>query len=245
MDDILSVLDEVSMEEENAPIDTKSEARKAKDALEEMVQNESFKKMGRVNYKVLRDMMGSKNLYAVKNSSKKDLVCDWDLSLIPEELKPEFDKYLSNMYNLYQIKEANLDFRIVVVYRQGRSINFLHQFMTEKGIPNLVTVREGREILVKSQFVLPAGEMAIITEQQYESLKRYEKKRQITNIGESDWSGSLVFKQITSPETLEKIEHSFVTVSDIKNNEFEIQEHDLNSTKKSVTIEYSNELDEL
>lgn len=236
MDDILSVLDDVSTGK--TPVEAKSKTNKVESVPE-------IKKMGRVNYGNLKEVLKSKNLFAVKNVSDKDLVCDWDLNLMPDELKPEFDKYLSERYNIYQIKETSLDFRIVVLYREGRSINFMHQFMTEKKIPNLETVREGKEVVVKSQFVLPAGEIAVVTEEQYESLKRYEKRRQTSEAGLSDWSGSLVFKQITSPETLEKIEHSFVTVSDIKNNEFEIQEHDLNSTKKSVTIEYSNELDEL
>jgi len=235
MEDILSALDDVTV----GKASTKTES-KVKSA-----PRETAIKMGRIDYKNLKEVLKSKNLYAVKNVGKTDLVCDWDLNLMPEELKPEFDSYLSDRYNVYQIKEANLDFRIVVLYREGRSINFMHQFMTEKKIPNLETVREGREVLVKSQFVLPVGKTAIVTEDQYESLKRYEKRRQTSDAGVSDWFGDLVFKQITDPDKLEKVEYSFVTVADIKNNEFETQEHELGSVKKSATIEYSDELDEL
>ena len=236
MEDILSALDEVSTGK--TPVKAKSKTNKVESVPE-------IKKMGRVNYGNLKEVLKSKNLFAVKNVGDKDLVCDWDLNLMPDELKPEFDKYLSERYNVYQIKETSLDFRIVVLYREGRSINFMHQFMTEKKIPNLETVREGKEVAVKSQFVLPAGAIAVVTQEQYESLKRYEKRRQTSEAGMSDWFGSLVFKQITKPETLEKIDHSFVTVEDIKNNEFKTEEYDLGPVKKSVTMEYSDELDEL
>lgn len=238
MEDILSALDEVLPE--NKPVKPESETSKV-----DFSSKVSTEKMGRIDYKNLKEVLKRKNLYAVKNVGDKDLVCDWDLNLMPEELKPEFDKYLSDRYNVYQIKEANLDFRIVVLYRDGKSVNFMHQFMTEKKIPNLETVREGRETLIKSQFVLPAGKTAIVTEEQYESLKRYEKKRQVSDAGVSDWFGFLVFKRITDPDTLEKIEYSFVTVKDIMNNNFEVKEHDLGSTGKSVTMEYSDELNEL
>lgn len=235
MEDILSALDDVTVGKTSTRTESKVKS----------VPKETAIKMGRIDYKNLKEVLKSKNLYAVKNVGKTDLVCDWDLNLMPEELKPEFDSYLSDRYNVYQIKEANLDFRIVVLYREGRSINFMHQFMTEKKIPNLETVREGKEVLVKSQFVLPAGKTAIVTEDQYESLKRYEKRRQASDAGVSDWFGNLVFKQITDPDMLEKVEYSFVTVADIKNNEFETQEHELGPIKKSATIEYSDELDEL
>jgi hypothetical protein len=229
MEDILDILDEVVKPEEKD--------RKSKKEVQ-------LGKMGRIDYGYLKDLLKKEVLYVVKNVGKEDLVCDWDLSLMPEDLKPDFDKYLSDRYNVYQIKEANLDFRIVAVYREGRSINFLHQFMTERRIPNLEMVREGREVLLKSQFALPAGKMAIITEEQYKSLQRYEKRRTLSQEGVSDWSGVLVFKKITKPEQLEKIEYSFVTSQDIKNNNFEVEKHELVSERKPATMEYSDELDE-
>lgn len=233
MEDILSALDEVETKETKPVSKPKSE------------KSVSVPNLGRVDYKNLKEVRKVGNLYAMKNVGKEDIVCDWDLDLMPEELKPEFDKYLSERYNIYQIKEANLDFRIVVLYREGRSINFLHQFMTEKKIPNLETIREGKEVAIKSQFVLPAGETAIITERQYNTLKKYEKRRTMTETGPSDWYGVAAFKLITDDSQLEKVNHSFVTVSDIKNNEFETEAYDLGPVKKSVTIEYSDELDEL
>lgn len=227
-DDILDVLDSVE-----AP---KRESTEVK-ATEEI-------SVGRLDYEALKKQAQEQNLWAVKNVGEEDLVCDWDLNLIPEELKEDFDRYLSEKYNIFQIKEANLDFRIVTLYREGRSINFLHQFMTEKKIPSLETVVEGKETIIKSQFVLPKGATAIVTQSQYESLKRYEKRRTGTPAGMSDWHGSLVFKKL-EPEKVEKLQYSFVTVQDIKNNGFEVVDRDLQPSKKSVTIEYSDELDEL
>ena len=200
--------------------------------------------IGRLNYEALEKMAKEQTLWAVKNVGEEDLVCDWDLNLMPEELKESFDKYLSEEYNMFQIKEANLDFRIVALYRNGRTINFLHQFMTEKKIPSLETVYEGGIAEIKSQFVLPKGITAIVTQSQYESLKRFEKKRVGSASGMSDWTGFLVFKRL-EPEKVEKIQYSFVTVQDIKNNGFEATERDLQPVKRSATIEYSDELEEL
>jgi len=227
MEDILATLDE---------LDTKAPSKKSA-PIQEV-------DLSRVDYKNLKKVIQTTNLYAMKNVSDKDLSCDWDLTLMPVGMQEEFDKYLSDRYNMYQIKEANLDFRIVVLYREGRSINFLHQFMTEKKVPVLESVREGRETKIKSQFVLPAGATAIVTETQYKSLVRYEKKRVTVKDENSDWFGVLVFKQLNE-ENLKKVNHSFVTLQDIKNNEFETQPVELGSVKKSVTMEYSNELDEL
>jgi hypothetical protein len=227
MDDVLSVLDEVSEE-------TKVKKNPAKTKVE----------FSRVNYDNLKKVMKTTKLYAVKNVGDRDLVCDWDLGLMPEELTEEFDKYLSDRYNVYQIKEASLDFRIVVLYRDGRSINFLHQFITEKKLGNLESVQEGPEVVVKSQFVLPVGETAIVTEKQYDSLKRYEKKRVKTATGLSDWDGILVFKELDE-DNLKKVAHSFVTVQDIKNNEFEVDQGQLKVARGSATMEYSDELNEL
>lgn len=227
MEDILSALDEVSGETKS-----KKTAPKAEVVL------------SRVDYDNLNKVAKTTQIYAVKNVGKHDLSCDWDLNLMPEDLKDEFDKYLSDRYNLYQIKEANLDFRIVVLYKDGRSINFLHQFMTEKKVPNLESVQEGAENIIKSQFVLPKGKVALITAPQYESLKRYEKRRNVTPTGMSDWFGSLVFKPVES-SSFKKVAHSFVSSKDIKNNEFEMEDVGLKTHKGSGTMEYSDELDEL
>lgn len=226
MDDILSALDEVTEKT------SKKSAPKVEVGL------------SRVDYDNLKKVAKTTQLYAVKNVGNKDLSCDWDINLMPEDLKKDFDKYLSDRYNVYQIKESNLDFRIVVLYRDGRSINFLHQFMTERRIPNLESVQEGPEVVIKSQFVLPKGQTAIITQVQYDSLKKYEKKRVKTKEGDSDWFGSLVFKPITERD-FSKINHSFVSSTDVKNNEFVIEPEPLSLPKSSATMEYSDELDNL
>jgi len=227
MEDILSALDEVSSETKSKKTTPKAEVV-----------------LSRVDYENLKKVAKTTQIYAVKNVGKTDLICDWDLNLIPGDLKEEFDKYLSDRYNVYQIKEANLDFRIVVLYKDGRSINFLHQFMTEKKIPNLESVQEGPENVIKSQFVLPVGKTALITEDQFESLRRYEKKRNVTQTGTSDWFGSLVFKPVDE-SSFKKVSYSFVSTNDIKNNEFEVESQSLSMPKRSATMEYSDELDEL
>lgn len=227
MEDILSVLDDVSQE-------TKSKKP-------EVIQESG---LGRVNYDNLKKIMKTTKLYAVKNTGD-DLIIDWDLDLIPDDLRDDFDKYLSEKYNIYQIKESNLTFRLVVLYKDGRSINFLHQFMTEKKIPNLENVREGAETTIKSQFVLPKGKIAVITERQYNSLKKFEKKRAVDKEGKpGDWDGTLVFKGLNE-ESSRKVSYSFVTTEDVKNNEFEVKEENSLNKKNSTTLQYSDELSEL
>jgi len=234
--DMLDVLNDIEI--------SSGEIATPKEEVTAVFPEETNVPIGRLDYEALEKMAKEQTLWAVKNVGEEDLVCDWDLNLMPEELKESFDKYLSEKYNMFQIKEANLDFRIVALYRNGRTINFLHQFMTEKKIPSLETVYEGGIAEIKSQFVLPKGVTAIITQAQYESLKRFEKKRIVSASGSSDWSGFLVFKRL-EPEKVRKIQYSFVTVQDIKNNGFEAVERDLQPIKKSATIEYSNELEEL
>jgi hypothetical protein len=116
--------------------------------------------------------------------------------------------------------------------------------MTEKKVPNLETVQEGKETLIKSQFVLPKGAMAVITEDQYESLRRYEKRRAKAGDEKSDWSGILVFKKLDA-DSVTKMTHSFITLEDIKNNKFEVAPGELGVIAKPTTVEYSAELDEL
>lgn len=226
MEDILDGLEEISTKEK--PIKTP-----------EVVQ-ESI--LGRIDYDNLKKVIKTTSLFAVKNVGKKDLITDWDLNLMPEDLKPEFDKYLTERYNVYQVKETNLDFRIVAIFREGRTINFLHQFMTEKKVPNLETVQEGKETFIKSQFALPVGATAVVTQEQYESLKRFEKRRAKTESGDSDWFGFLAFKELKEQD-LKKLSHSFVSVKDIKNNEFEVAEQKFDKHRSSATMEYSDEIE--
>lgn len=227
MEDILSALDDVSQE--------------TKPKKPEVFQESE---LGRVDYDNLKKVMKTTKLYAVKNTGP-DLIVDWDLDLIPDDLRDTFDKYLSEKYNVYQIKESNLTFRLVVLYKDGRSINFLHQFMTEKKIPNLENVQEGPETMIRSQFVLPSGAVAIVTDRQYNSLKKFEKKRAVNKDGSAgSWDGTLVFKELDE-SNLKKVKHSFVTSQDVKNNEFEVVVKETSSRKGSANLEYSDELSEL
>lgn len=232
MSNILDDLDIVSQ-----PVSTEKEEPK---------QQVSMPTLGTVNYSGLKKMAGNGvKLFAVLNTAETDLVCDWDLPLMPTDLRADFDKYLSEKYNQYRLSEVSPEMRLVAISFKGQSINFLHQFMTEKRVPVLETVVEGASSSIKSQFVIPAKATVIATEAQLESLKRYEKKRNVVNDKASDWFGFLVFKEIPVDQ-LDKVQYSVATTEDLRNNNFVLGLGKVASRRAvSANMELSDELDNL
>lgn len=234
MEDILSALDEVQVEPKKTT--TKKAKGKTKSAQVKPTQDAI---LGRVDYDNLKKVIKTTELFAVRNVGELDLITDWDLDLMPVDMQGDFDEYLSHSYNMYQVKESNLTFRIVVIYRDGKSVNFLHQFMTSKKVPNLELISIGAEAVIMSQFVLPAGATMICTSKQYNSLKRFEKRRVETEKGDSDWQGHLVFKQLDA-NTLKKVQYSSVTLADLKNNGFTVEKASLKKKRGLSTMEYDD-----
>lgn len=161
------------------------------------------------------------DLYEIENTSNIVVVRDWDLSLIPEDLLPRFKQYLSNKYAQYGLTEIMGNNMVVAIYTDNRTINFLNGFVNELRIPTMVSRQEGREVIVKSQFVMLPGEKVLVTERQLKSLEALEKvKREFDTDASkeptySDWLGFLIFRKIENPERLSEYKRSFVTYDDI------------------------------
>ena len=96
--------------------------------------------------------------------------------------------------------------------------------------------RSGKEVVVKSQLVIPVGKSILITPKQWNSLKRFERARMVTESGTSDWDGSLGIKEV-SEEDLQKIPYSIIFIEDIKKANFSAGNVNENPLKKSVTFE--------
>jgi len=157
------------------------------------------------------------DLVRVFNKSKSDLVIDYDMVLLPDDLREDFDRYLSGKYVSYNLGVFNPDARITVLYHEGKSINFLRNFLIEKNIPFMLTKQEGKEPSIASRVVIKAETSALFTKAQSESLERFKRLRiQSGSTGEySDWAGFLVFTPCSTIEEMQKAELSYVHSTDL------------------------------
>lgn len=186
---------------------------------------------GTANYAELAKLMKTTNLYAVKNTSNKDLILDWDLSLMPKELESDFKKYLTDKYIQFGLDKLTNETVLVAVYINGRTINFLHNYMNDIQVPFITRVYQSGEAVIKSQLIIPAKETVICTEQQLESLNRFRKSRIEIEDGKfSDWSGFLAVK-LLDKDNLNKVKYSIVTVEDLKKCQFSSSKEDNRAEK--------------
>lgn len=89
-------------------------------------------------------------------------------------------------------------------------MNLLDNFVVEKGLPTMMALPVGKDVVMKSQFIIGEGETVLVDEGQKDELQRYIKyKREWTDdtgkTRSSDWLGFLVAKQVTE-ENVKMIE---------------------------------------
>ena len=184
----------------------------------------------KVDYKNLEKLMKKGvNLYAVTNTMTSAFVYDWNLELLPEDLEEEFNKYLERKYVEYGKENLVGKSRMVAIFEEGRTINFLESFLTGKKYPVLLPLSVGKEEKIKSCFVLNPKATVILTEKQADSLRSLEKVKRVWDDKEkgkveSDWTGFLLMKEISNVKDLEKYGISYVTSEDVANTHEEINE---------------------
>lgn len=182
---------------------------------------EDVKSVSKVNYPALKKMLKDDEvLIAVKNDSKVPLVQDWNLDLLPSDIDDRFNLYLQDRYVQYELKNLMKGARVVTIFFEGRTINFLNGFLGKDKFPALLSRPFGKETELRSSFVLNAGETVILTEMQANALRKFEKIKRTWGEGsdkkETPWLGFLVMKTIKKPEDLFKYELSYVTEEDTR-----------------------------
>lgn len=173
----------------------------------------------KVDYTHLESLLSAgTNLFAVKNTMKDPFVYDWNLELLPEDLEAEFDKYLEKKYVEYGRENLIGRARMVSLFENGKTINFLNSFLTSKKFPVVMPRQEGKEEEYRSTFVINAGESVILTEKQAESLRYLEKVKRVWEKEgvktESPWLGFLIIEPIQDVKDLLKYSISYVTSKD-------------------------------
>lgn len=176
------------------------------------------------DYETLDKMMkAGKELYIVKNTANIPVVMDWDLVLLPEDMLKAFNEYLSGKYVQYGMERLIGKQTIIAVYQNGKTINFLHNYMTEKQIPTLVSKQEGKEFDTRSQFVIHPDETIIVTKEQLVSLAKYEKLKYVSPNVKGDKKevifGFLIFNPVEKGSQLREVRRSYVTYKDVMNSE--------------------------
>ena len=176
----------------------------------------------KVDYAHLTSLMENDvQLFAIKNTVNTPLILDWNLELLPSDLEDEFNKYLEKKYLEYGKENLIGGARIVSIFENGKTINFLNSFLTNKKFPVVLPRPVGREDEFRSSFVLNAGDAVILTQAQAESLRRFEKLKRVWEEEnkkiESPWLGFLVFTPIQDSKDLLKYSISYVTSKDTIN----------------------------
>lgn len=198
-------------------------AEKKKSKAEKLASVEKESSKSKVDYANLNTLLESdEQLYAVKNTNENALIIDWNLELLPKDLEAEFDKYLEKKYLEYGKENIVGGARIVSLFEEGKTINFLNSFLTNKKFPTVLPRPAGREEEFRSSFVLNGGEAVILTQLQAEGLRRFEKLKRVWTDEKgkktaSPWLGFLVFTPIQESEDLLKYSISYVTSQDTIN----------------------------
>lgn len=197
--------------------------KKASKKVEKLAKVEDVPETSKVDYANLEGMLESGEvLFAVKNTSNEPLILDWNLELLPKDLEKEFDKYLEKKYLEYGQESLVGGPRIVAIFQEGKTINFLNSFLTNKKFPVVLPRSAGREETFRSSFALNAGESVILTQAQKNSLARFEKIKRVWTSEDgkrtaSPWLGFLVFTPIQEGKDLLKYSMSYVTSDDTIN----------------------------
>lgn len=172
---------------------------------------------GTPNYDKLKQMLDTgSDLYVVKNLSKILLYIPWDLVLMPTDLVPDFKRYLSAKYTQYNMAHlAKSDTLMVAIFQNGRTVNFLENFMVEKNVPIIMAVQEGMETALRSRFVIPPDDSVICTAEQLKSLEQFHATQYVASEDKkSSTLGFLRFTQVTTEKELRKVKRSYVTLAD-------------------------------
>ncbi len=172
------------------------------------------------NYEDIKSKMKQgEKMYSLKNTADITLTTDWNLETLPVDMHGEFKKYLEAKYIQHGLQMLVGRAILVAIIVEGRTINFLENYLKQKQFPTLLPVVAGPEIDFRSQLVIPSGESVIVTERQMKALEAFHKVRDPHPQSDgkttySDWLGFLVVKEL-KPEDLKDIKRSFVTSTDV------------------------------
>jgi len=183
----------------------------------------------KVDYTHLESLLSSgTNLFVVKNTLSEPFIYDWNLELLPVDLEPEFNKYLERKYVEYGRENLIGRARMVALFENGKTVNFLHSFLAEKKFPVIMPRQEGKESEFRSSFVINPKEGVILTEVQADSLRGFEKIKRVWEKDgkkiESPWLGFLIIEPVQDIEDLLKYSISYVTSKDVLNSYQEVGE---------------------
>lgn len=133
------------------------------------------------------------------------------MNLLPPDIRAETAKYFEEKYVQYAGEKFIPGVSFLVIKTQdNRTVNLLDNFVVEKGLPTMMALPVGKDVVMKSQFIIGEGETVLVDEGQKDELQRYIKyKREWTDdtgkTRSSDWLGFLVAKQVTE-ENVKMIE---------------------------------------
>lgn len=202
--------------------------KKTSSKVEKLAKVEDVPETSKVDYARLEGMLeNGESLFAVKNTSEEPLIIDWNLELLPADLEGEFNKYLEKKYLEYGQEGLIGGPRVVAIFQEGRTVNFLNSFLTGKKFPVVLPRRAGKEEVFRSSFALNPGDTVVLTETQKNSLSRFEKLKRVWTNEEgkkttSPWLGFLVFAPIQDGKDLLKYSISYVTSDDTINSANEV-----------------------
>ena len=193
--------------------------KKTSSKVEKLTRVKDVPETSKVDYANLQGMLeNGEILWSVKNTSTEPLILDWNLELLPRDLEKDFDKYLEKKYLEYGQEGLINGPRIVAIFQEGKTVNFLNSYLTSKKFPVVLPRSMGKEQGFRSSFVLNAGETVILTEAQKTSLARFEKIKRVYKVEgkkeSSPWLGFLVFSPIQEGKDLLKYSMSYVTSDD-------------------------------
>lgn len=141
--------------------------------------------------------------FTIRNGSSKLFHIDWSLGLLPPDLRSQTDKYFEEKYVQYAGEKfiPNVSF-LVIRTQDRRTVNLLDNFVVEKRVPVMMPLPVGKDIVVKSQFVIDVDETVLVNADQREALQNFIKyKREWTddngNKRSSSWLGFLISKPVT------------------------------------------------
>lgn len=207
-----------------------------------VISADDVKEVSKVNYPKLKKMLeAGEVLVAVTNDSDQPLIQDWNLDLLPTDIEADFNKYIQDKYVQYEINNLVANHRIVSVYMDGKTINFLDGFLAEKRYPQLLPRAKGKEAELRPSFVINSGSSIIMTRRQADALSKFEKVKR-TWVGakgekrETPWLGFLKMKTLKDVKDLFKYSISYVTSEDIKNTHEEIREGKTVYTRRQAGI---------
>jgi len=204
-------------------------------------QGKSTPVVAKVDYAHLESLMEKgETLYAVKNALEESFIYDWNLELLPGDLESEFNKYLEKKYLDYGKENLIGKARMVAIFEDGKTVNFLHSFLASKKFPVILPRPAGKEQEFRSSFVLNSKKSVILTGKQADSLRALEKVKRVWKEGEetveSPWLGYLVITPIQKPEDLLKYSISYVTSKDVLSSHEDITQASSSKKKEDAGI---------